>query len=769
MSGKEEANYKDRLKAYLVKALREGKKNSNWTSPNEEYENSVKTFIDRLLESEGLFLKSFLPFHRRAVDFGIVNSLSKVVLKFTCPGVPDVYQGCELWDLSMVDPDNRRAVDYDKRNEALEKIISNNKIEHSELVETLWQDRFEGAIKLWFTHLLLKERDLNPVLFAEGHYYPLKVKGKYKDHIHAFARRLKEDWMVTIIPLNLASLSQEQQSDIHSIDWRKTRVVLPDEAPVDWEDVILKRKGKLGKGIYIKDLFQTLPIGLLKLKAKVTDRGAGVLMHITSLPSKFGVGDFGPDARRFADFLSTSRQKYWQLLPITQTEAGNGHSPYSSISSMAGNTLLISPELLVEEGLLQKEDYEQLVLPSRAEVDYSEAEKIKNSLFEIAYRNFLNQSSSHLHYQFKLFCEQESDWLNDYSLYVTLKQEHGGKGWFDWKEEFKLRKPEALDEFSKDHQDQIQKVKWLQFVFSRQWKALRTYCNNLNIKMFGDLPFYVSYDSVDVWSHPEIFSLDADGKLVGVAGVPPDYFNADGQLWGMPVFKWDVLKQQNYNWWIKRLKKNIELFDLVRLDHFRAFADFWEVPANEKTAKNGCWKLGPGSDFFKMVKEQLGSLPFIAEDLGEITDIVVQLREEFQLPGMKILQFAFGDEMPSSIFIPHNYNSNFVAYTGTHDNNTSIGWYRQNTSKIERKNLERYVGGKVKEKEVSQVLARMAYSSVAKIVILPIQDILGLDESGRMNVPASTEKNWLWRLKPNQLTEDNKERLRDWVEVFGRG
>jgi len=769
MVNEESENYKERLQAYLVKALREGKKNSNWTNPNEEYEGAIKNFVDRLLQEEGPFLKSFQEFYQKVIDFGIINSLSKVALKFTCPGVPDIYQGCEMWDLSMVDPDNRRAVDFEKRKQLLEGITSIGNLEPGALGEKLWKDRYDGSVKLWLTHTLLQERNNHSSLFAEGHYYPLKVKGKYKDHIHAFARRLKEEWFVTIIPLNLASLGEEQQVDIQSIDWKKTRVILPAEAPTDWEDVVLKRKGNSNKGVLIQDLFQTIPIGLLKLKAKTTDRGAGILMHITSLPSRFGVGDFGPEARRFADFLSAAKQKYWQLLPITQTEAGNGHSPYSSISSMAGNTLLISPELLAEEGLLDKEDYQDLILPSRSEVDYSEEERIKNNLFEKAYRNFLEQSSSPLHHQFKLFCEQESAWLEDYSLYVTLKKEHGGKGWFDWKEEYKLRRENALNDFSKEHQDQIRKVKWLQFIFIRQWKGLRTYCNTLNIKMFGDLPFYVSYDSADVWSNPEIFSLDTEGKLVGVAGVPPDYFNSDGQLWGMPVFRWDVLKQQNYDWWIRRLKKNIELFDLVRLDHFRAFADYWEVPASEKTAKNGSWKLGPGSDFFNVVKEKLGSLPFIAEDLGEITDIVVQLREEFQLPGMKILQFAFGDDMANSIFIPHNYNSNFVAYTGTHDNNTSIGWYRQNTSKTERKNLERYIGAKVKEREVNQVLARMAYGSVANIVILPVQDIIGLDESGRMNVPASMDKNWLWRLKPNQLTDENEKQLRDWVDVFGRG
>jgi 4-alpha-glucanotransferase len=318
------------------------------------------------------------------------------------------------------------------------------------------------------------------------------------------------------------------------------------------------------------------------------------------------------------------------------------------------------------------------------------------------------------------------------------------------------------------HTGDLEKVKWLQFLFKKQWQALRDYCHGLGIQFFGDLPFYVSYDSVDVWANRELFSLDPAGEMQGVAGVPPDYFNEDGQLWGMPVFNWEVLKEQNYRWWVQRIRKNMELYDLLRLDHFRAFADFWEVPAGEETARRGEWKLGPGADFFTMLQKELGQLPFVAEDLGDINDAVYSLRDDFGLPGMKVLQFAFGGDMPRSTYIPHHYIPNAIAYTGTHDNNTSRGWFRQDISREERQHLEQYVGRVVLDKEVHEVLGRLAYASVAKTAILPLQDVLGLDESARMNMPASTNGNWGWRLQPGQLTDKHEAKLREWCRVYHR-
>jgi malto-oligosyltrehalose synthase/4-alpha-glucanotransferase len=765
MQEKDESGFSGRLKAYLSKALREGKLNSNWTKPNEEYENAFHQFALSLLDKKGSFRKSFQKFQKKVADFGIINSLTKVILKYTCPGVPDLYQGSELWDLSMVDPDNRRPVDYSQRIEWLES-LSDDKNTSGKL-PVLWQSRADGRIKQWLTHTLLNLRNDNPGLFLEGQYIPLKVEGKFKEYVFAFARRYKEDWYVVAVPLHLAHLSAKLKKDPLSIDWKDTGILLPAEAPEEFTNLLSETRSRAGALIPVREIFKDLPLSVLKLNQPQTDRSAGVLMHITSLPSHFGVGDFGPGAREFADLLSRGCQKYWQILPLNITEAGNGHSPYSSISSMAGNTLLLSPELMAEDGLLNADMIRQYHQKQESRADFAEAERVKEILFEKAFQNFLAAQSS-LHVEFSLFCEQEAGWLDDFALYVTLKNHHRAVAWFQWPDEYKLRDEDALAQFFINNSGTIQKIKWLQFMFARQWKSLKKYVNDLGIKFFGDLPFYVSYDSADVWANPDIFSLDAKGNMIGVAGVPPDYFNSNGQLWGMPVFKWDVLKKRGYDWWIARIKKNMELYDVLRLDHFRAFADYWEVPAGETTAINGAWKLGPGADFFKAVKSALGELSLIAEDLGDINPLVHKLRDELNLPGMKVLQFAFSEDMPASIYIPHNYLNNYVAYTGTHDNNTTVGWFKQSAGRLERKNIERYTGIKPKEKNIHQILGKLAYASVAKTAILPMQDVLGLDEHSRMNIPASTEKNWLWRLLPGQIKSDHEEMLREWVRVYNR-
>ncbi|MCW3108530.1 MAG: 4-alpha-glucanotransferase [Segetibacter sp.] len=497
-------------------------------------------------------------------------------------------------------------------------------------------------------------------------------------------------------------------------------------------------------------------------------RGAGILLHISSLASSFGIGDMGSEAKSFADFLNRSNQTYWQLLPLNPTEQGQGHSPYSSISSRAGNTLLISPELLVADGLLESGYLKQFHLPQEGKTNYVEVERVKSEIFEKAWNNFNEGKSDELKEAFKKFCEKEAYWLDDFGLYMLLKQQNENQPWFKWPEEFKLRTEKALQELLTGNKDKVEKIKFLQFLFSKQWHELKIYCNKMGIKLFGDLPFYVSYDSVDVWSHRDLFSLDKEGNMIGAAGVPPDAFSEDGQLWGMPVFLWDVLKQHGYAWWIERFKKNMELFDILRLDHFRAFADYWEVPANSDTAKNGQWKPGPRSAFFNAVKKALGDLPFIAEDLGEINNAVYELRDEFAFPGMKVLQFAFGDGMPQNPYIPHNYSENFIAYTGTHDNNTIRGWYRQEGGKHHYQ-LEQYVGRALTEDDIHIVMGRLAYASVANIAILPLQDVLGLDEIGRMNVPASGENNWKWRLLPGQISTDAENRLKEWTTLYNRG
>lgn len=494
-------------------------------------------------------------------------------------------------------------------------------------------------------------------------------------------------------------------------------------------------------------------------------RSAGILLHITSLPSPLGMGDLGSSAYKFADFLNRASQKYWQILPLTPIDSTQSFSPYSSVSSMAGNVWLISPEKLFEQGYLSNGDITDVKPSAPERVNYQKAIQHKSKLFTKAFKNF----QSHRKAAFEAFCDREAYWLDDFALFMALKANYKSAPWHDWPDAHKLRNLKSLLKFSSENQSEINYIKWLQFVFFDQWKDLKRYCNDLNIQVIGDLPFYVSYDSVDVWSRQEIFKLNKSGSMAGVAGVPPDYFNEDGQLWGMPVFRWDVLKDQGYDWWLRRIRKNMELVDLLRLDHFRAFADFWEVPAKEKTAVRGDWKPGPGEHFFTVLKQEFGKLPFIAEDLGDISEGVHKLRLEFRLPGMKVLQFAFGDQMPQSDHIPHNFESNFVVYTGTHDNNTTVGWFRKELKEKVREQLRLYANEVVGEKNIHEVLIRMAYASVAKTAIIPLQDVLGLDEKSRMNVPASTSKNWQWRLAEAIAFDKEAQWLREMVKLYNRG
>jgi malto-oligosyltrehalose synthase/4-alpha-glucanotransferase len=763
MPGQDEDRFEERLIAYLNKALREAKRHSNWATPNEEYEKATAEFVKTLLKKNEEFRKSFEQFHSEIVDHGIINSLSQLLLKFTCPGVPDTYQGSELWDLSFVDPDNRRAVDYQKRIQWLNEFP---KDVDKNFCQGLWQDRYSGKIKLWLTHKLLQWRKEQKEFIHKAEYIPLNTEGTYKKNILAFARKHQQTLYIVAVPLHLAEIYKQQKKDSNEFDWKDTSIVLPGKITGEIKNILTEETFE--DTISVKDLFFHFPVALLKTNVEEHKRGAGILLHLTSLPSPFGIGDMGPEAKIFAGFLYRSKQHYWQLLPLNPTEGGQGHSPYSAISSKAGNPLLISPELLVKKNLLDANEIKQFYLPQESKVEYAKAEEIKYALFDKAYRNFVSSGTSPLKKDFEDFCLQENNWLNDFALYAVLKKQTGGKPWYEWETDFKQRSPEALEKFSVDYQEEIIKAKWLQFIFFSQWENLKEYCNNLDIQLIGDMPFYVSYDSADVWANKEIFALDENGNRTGMAGVPPDAFSADGQLWGMPVFKWDVLQGRNYNWWIERLKKNMEMFDMVRLDHFRAFDEYWEVPAGETTAKNGQWKQGPGKEFFAAAQKELGQLSFIAEDLGEITPGVYQLRDSFRLPGMKVLQFAFGGDMPHSTHISHHHEQNFIVYTGTHDNNTTVGWYKTETDDETKKRISQYLGRSFNENEVHKELARLAYASVGKIVILPVQDVLGLDEASRMNKPSSGENNWNWRLVPGQLSADAENQLKEWTHIFDR-
>lgn len=756
--GEQDDSFKKRFKAYILKALREAKTHSDWAKPNEEYESAVDSFIERLFEESTEFNREFRAFHEKIVDAGIINSLVQLVLKFSCPGVPDTYQGNELWDLSMVDPDNRRPVDYELRSGLLKE--SDSDID----LTKLWDQRYSGQIKLWFTSQLLSLRCKASKAFTGGDYQPLKVSGKYKQHLIAFARMHTEQRYLIVLPLNIAQIAKEQECEVVEIDWKDTMVEIADNLPMQWTNMLTGGVLKTAK-ISVKDIFKELPIAILE--ASGNGRSAGVLMPVFSLESKFGVGDFGPGLASFADFLQRSGQRYWQLLPLTPVNKESAYSPYNSVSSMAGNILYISPEQLVAEGLLEEEQLKPFYLPHHEHVDYRLAKKNKRAICDIAYDNFCKGGKTKFAYAFKEFCKAEAHWLNDYALYVLLREEFGGKPWTEWPEPYKKRHENTLQQYRGKKEETINKVKWVQFMIAEQWRKARNYCNNKGIKIFGDLPFYVSYDSVDVWAHPELFCLDESGIMVGIAGVPPDYFSKTGQLWNMPTYNWKVMKDNNYEWWLRRLKKNLEMFDVLRLDHFRAFEAYWQVPAGEATAINGEWLKGPGMDFFNTVKEELG-LPFIAEDLGDHMDDVYRLREEIGLPGMKVLQFAWGENSAVSVDAPHNYPLNCVVYTGTHDNNTSLGWYKEEMGQQDCKRLEQYTGSSTSEKNIGPVMSRLAYASVANIAMLPIQDILGLDSDSRINIPGTATHNWRWRMPEGKFTHAIERELATMARRYNR-
>jgi 4-alpha-glucanotransferase len=422
----------------------------------------------------------------------------------------------------------------------------------------------------------------------------------------------------------------------------------------------------------------------------------------------------------------------------------------------------------VESGLADEEALKKIRQPATGSVDYETAERIKSGLLDAAYERYKGGGFKALEASVDAFVRQEASWLEDFARYVVLKRYHDDKPWYEWPDEYRLRREDAIADFSRAHAGEIEKVKWQQAVISDQWQGLRAFCNSIGVKLVGDLPFYASYDSADVWTHPDIFSVDEGGKMTGVAGVPPDYFSETGQLWGMPTFKWEALEASNYSWWIDRLRKNLQLYDLLRIDHFRALAAYWEVPAGEETAVNGRWIPGPGTRFFDAVREAFGGLPFIAEDLGDNMEDVYKLRDAVGLPGMKIMQFAFGDNLPTSVDAPHNYGTNFIAYTGTHDNNTTLGWYRKETSGADRKRLERYTGCSVDDKNVVEVMARLVYGSVARIAILPMQDVLRLDERARMNTPSSGSGNWAWRMERDAFSEQRIAWLQEAARFYNR-
>ena len=495
-------------------------------------------------------------------------------------------------------------------------------------------------------------------------------------------------------------------------------------------------------------------------------RHCGVLMHVTSLPCRHGLGDFGPQAHAFVDFLVAAGQSLWQMLPLTPINAGAGNSPYSSYSAFAGNTLFISPDMLVRQGLLRQADLERSPSFPADRADYGVAASWRGRLLEHAFDNALPRLRKDA--AFERFCGSEAFWLDDYCLFMALKREHGGAPWFRWPEGVRLRDRGSLDLARQRLGYDILREKFLQFLFALHWDGLHAYASARGVALIGDTPIYVSLDSCDVWSHRDLFELDDAGLPVFAAGAPPDYFSETGQMWGNPIYAWERQERDGFGWWCRRLGHESRRFDTVRLDHFRGFCGFWQVPACEPTAENGLWIPGPGAKLFRALGRCVPGLSLLAEDLGDITEDVTAVMEEFGFPGMKILQFAFSEDMGRNAYIPHNAVPGCAVYTGTHDNNTTRGWFVRELDAAGRARLSAYVGREVREDQVADVLVRLALGSVARLCVIPMQDYLNLGEEGRMNIPGVAGGNWGWRLRAEMLTDALAVRMRDLAEVYGR-
>ena len=487
-------------------------------------------------------------------------------------------------------------------------------------------------------------------------------------------------------------------------------------------------------------------------------RGSGILMHITSLPSPYGVGTLGREAYAFIDFLAAAGQTHWQILPLTPT--GYGDSPYQSCSTYAGNHYLIDLDLLQQEGLLDYADYANIDWcedPQRA--DFGRLYNHRLSVLRIAYSRFAGSE------EFDRFCGENSPWLSDFALFMALKERFGGKAWFQWDEALKRREADAIWQARQELKDEIRFYSFIQYLFARQWNHLRQYAAQKNIRIIGDVPIYVPLDSSDVWASPELFQLDANLTPTAVAGCPPDAFSEDGQLWGNPLYRWDVLAQDGYEWWIRRLEAAGRLYDVVRMDHFRGFEAYWSVPYGDSTARNGQWVKGPAMDFISTVRRRLPNLELIAEDLGFLTQEVLDLRDDSGLPGMKILEFAFDSREPSE-YLPHTYISNTVCYTGTHDNMTMRQWFETAGADAVAYATE-YMNLRPEEGLVWGVI-RTAFASVSDLCVVQMQDYLNLGAEARMNFPGVASGNWTWRMAAGSTTQELAQRIRNLAVLYGR-
>ncbi len=487
-------------------------------------------------------------------------------------------------------------------------------------------------------------------------------------------------------------------------------------------------------------------------------RSSGVFLHPTSLPGKYGIGTLGSQAYEFVDFLAAAEQSLWQVCPLGPT--GYGNSPYQSFSAFAGNPYLINLEQLREEGLLTQEDLAEAPDFPSDKVNYGEMINFKVPILKKAFREFKASASNQEQEEFASFCRENEDWLVDYGLFRAIKEHFGGRPWTEWEEKIKFRDSETLEEYKAELADKIEFREFLQYIFFKQWTSLKDYANQREIKIIGDIPIFVAFDSADAWAHPDLFFFDEDLSPTKVAGVPPDYFSETGQLWGNPLYKWERLQENDYQWWIERIKATLRMVDIIRIDHFRGFQDYWAVPAGAESALHGEWKPGPREDFFQTVEKKLGKLPFLAEDLGIIPEEVEELRNKFSFPGMKILQFAFHGGGAAK-YLPHNYPKNCVAYTGTHDNNTTLGWYEDEATDEEKRQLHHYLEKNLdyKHGNICWDFIELISASPAVFAITPLQDILSLGNEARLNTPGAPDGNWQWRFKREDLTSELTDRL----------
>ena len=490
-------------------------------------------------------------------------------------------------------------------------------------------------------------------------------------------------------------------------------------------------------------------------------RSAGILLPITSLPSPYGVGTMGKEARKFIDFLAEAKQTYWQILPFGPTSYGD--SPYQSTSTFAGNPYWIDLDLLIEKGYIKKSHVQKIQWSQREDrVDYGTLYENRFTILGEAVDNVVQKEWK----AFEQFAEKEVDWLADYALYMAIKNAHGAKSWLEWPEEYRERDEEALQEFWDKHPSEILFWEVVQYLFFQQWSSLREYAKKKEIQLIGDIPIYVSLDSADTWANPELFQMDEDHVPTRVAGCPPDAYAKGGQLWGNPLYDWDKMKEDGYSWWRRRLEKLFEHFDVIRIDHFRGFESYYSIPYGDKDARRGTWVKGPGMDLFNAVKDVMREDSVIAEDLGFLTPEVIQLLKDTGFPGMKIVQFGFEGKKMNPTYLPHRYPKNCIVYTGTHDNDTALGWFSTH-KEYEKRSALNYLGLK-DGKEIHQAMIRAAYSSVGDVAIIPMQDILGLGSEGRINIPSTTQGNWVWRLKPGSCTSTLAKQLAKEMALFER-